>query len=460
MTGERGRGPAEESSGRAPAREAGDFPYAYTPLARPRYARFRGEGRSVLACLWHGAAYLRKYLRKYREAPPQEVAYFRRQRQLLDRLAAEEPAEALPAMALVGDLMWTPGGAPAAVSPGVLAHLNRHDAVLGNLETVVSPRFRVARRLPDVPRMNADPALLDSFRRPDGTSTFAALSVANNHVTDYGEAGVRDTLRCLDERGILHAGVREGEAGPPYVVFPCDGVRIGFHAAAWGVNRPLGRESSLRVSTVPGLLGEAEVDLGEVEAALAGMAEAGAELRIVSLHWGYEFEVYPDPRLMRVGREVVRAGADVVMGAHPHVVQPSEVCFVNGYERRLGGPAPPPGSLLEDGTGRPRKALLCHSLGGFVTAMFTFLCRTGLVLGFRLRRDPETGAVDWCAPQGRLVYNAGKEGGEGRWRLMFLDAYLRARRERGPLPRRLEADLAFLAEHVAAPDVQGASGRA
>jgi hypothetical protein len=163
---------------------------------------------------------------------------------------------------------------------------------------------------------------------------------------------------------------------------------------------------------------------------LADMAAAGVDFRIISLHWGHEFEFYPTPDLMQVGREIVRLGADLIVGTHPHVVQPLEVCFVNGYEVRLrqqgldlpalGGRT---GCLLRDGTSVPRKALIVYSLGNFVTAMYTRHCRTGLILSLQLRRDAH-GRVDWHQPRMQLVYNARLNLLRGQRRLMMLEHFL------------------------------------
>src|SRR5262249_57551517 len=102
--------------------------------------------------------------------------------------------------------------------------------------------------------------------------------------------------------------------------------------------------SSDVIEVQPGLAPEVRhpLELGRVSEALAGMAADGAEFRIVSLHWGFEFEFYPDPQIVRAGREFVRAGADLVLGTHPHVIQPMEVCCVSAYEKRYRGAGAPP----------------------------------------------------------------------------------------------------------------------
>ncbi|MFW6163171.1 MAG: CapA family protein [Planctomycetota bacterium] len=424
------------------------FPYACTPEPRrPWYARYRAEGRSPLDCACHGLHYLVKYRRKWAGAPAEEGAHFREQHGLLRALAREPGRDGDVGLAMVGDVMWMADGWDGFLADEVLDHLGRHDVVLGNLETAISDSFRVSRPFPEFAWFNAPPALLTAFRRPDGRNAFTALAVANNHRLDYRDQGVRDTLRFLDHEGIRHAGVRLAPDEPAYITFEAGGLRIGLYAACWGPNSPRRAErSALTIETLDGLAPESErePDLAGPRDALAAMADDRVTLRVVYLHWGFEYELYPTPRQVRVAREIVRAGADIVFGSHPHVPQPAEVCFLNGYEQRYPGLDVPRSCLLEDAAGRPRKALVCYSLGNFTTAMSTFLCRVGLVQSLSLRREPETGGVDWHRPRGRLVYNVPKKEAAGQRRLVLLGTWLAEH------PDATADDLAFLRDHVVA----------
>jgi poly-gamma-glutamate synthesis protein (capsule biosynthesis protein) len=437
------------------------FPYAYSPeVDLPLYLRVRAEGIPLRRAIWSGLSYVRKNLRPKCSAPPEEVRYFNDQRRLL-RWLARGPNEALSAcparLAMVGDLMWLRDGWHDFLSPEVLAYLNGHEIVLGNLESPISGRFKVPWLLPDYFSYNSDPALVTSFRRPSGSSTFSALATSNNHSLDRGDAGLSDTLDFLDSQAIHHAGVRRQTDDKPYVVFECAGIRIGFYAACWGMNNPAAiHSSSLHIEVLPGLVPRVchPVDLGRIRAALAGMEADGVAFKVVYLHWGYEFELYPCPELMRVGRDIIAAGADVLMGSHPHVVQPLEVCFVNGYEKRYGDQgaglpalAERTGCLFGDGTGRPRKALIVYSLGNFATTMYSPLCRTGMVLSLHLVRD-EAGRVDWHRPEVQFVCNIHRDAETRRRRLVLVEGYLRERERRRDLAHKERAAAALLHRHL------------
>jgi poly-gamma-glutamate synthesis protein (capsule biosynthesis protein) len=434
------------------------FPYAHSGEPRlPAYLRTRAEGLPLRESLWSGLSYVRKWRDGKWTAPPEEVRYFDHQRQLLRRLAAEGPEPGAARLVMVGDLMWVRSGWHSFVSPGVLDHLNAHDVVLGNLESVISARFKVPWLLPDYFSYNSDPGLVTSFRRPDGRNTFTALATCNNHTLDRGDEGMRDTLAFLDAQGVRHAGVRRDRGERPFVTWQSKGITFGFYAACWGLNNPdLSNTTGLHIEVLPGLVPSVRhpVDLGNVRAALAGMSAAGADFKIVCLHWGHEFELYPTPDLMQVGREIVRAGADVVMGSHPHVVQPLEVCFVNGYERRYKeqwDPLPAlegaTGCVLSDG-GAPRKGLIAYSLGNFVTVMYGLHCQIGLAAGLEVHRDPVTGRADWRRPELRLVHTVQRDRRTGGRRLVLLDEYLQEREAKGRRERKLARMGAVLREHL------------
>lgn len=433
------------------------FPYVCSEEPDvPRHLRVRAEGLPLREAIWNGVGYLRKYRRAKWTAPSEQVRYFDDQRRLLRRLAGGA-AEGVR-LAMVGDLMWLRDGWGTFLSPEVLAYLNGHEVVLGNLESPISTRLRVPRVWPDYFTYNADPRLITSFARPAGGNTFSALATANNHCLDRGDVGLGDTLAFLEAQRIPHSGVRRAPEERSWVAFEAGGIRFGFYAACWGLNNPDAvRASAYRIEVLEGLAPTVRlpVNLNGVGAALAEMAREKIDFRIVCLHWGHEFEFYPCPRLMQVGREIIRAGADVVMGSHPHVVQPCEICFVNGYEKQLREkgidlPAlhPRTGCVLSDVTGIPRKGLIAYSLGNFATAMYTLHCRTGLILGLHLLRDENSGRVDWHRPETQLVFNVRRDPGTGQRRLMLMDRYLRECDRRGDSPKAVRALAEYLDRHL------------
>lgn len=180
---------------------------------------------------------------------------------------------------------------------------------------------------------------------------FNIVSTANNHALDRGSNGVDLTIDALREAGIEHIGTRRStecrhDASAPYVTKNINGLEIAFFAwtlpsngvaGLWGGNDRLHQVSSL-MSTPPGL--------ESITAQIAMAREDPAvDLVVVSIHWGIQCVSTPSPLQRRLARAMSDAGADIILGHHPHVLQPLE---------RYTTP---------DG----RQALVAYSLGNFVS---------------------------------------------------------------------------------------------
>jgi hypothetical protein len=426
------------------------FPYSVTPERDvPAWQALRVENLPAHRAALNLVSYARKSIYKKYTASPEVVRHFDGQRRVFRHLAAQPAAAGATRLALVGDIMWLRDGWDDFLDPGVLNHLNAHDAVIGNLESVISPRFKVPRLLPDYMTYNSHPNLVRAFRRPDGRSTFSALSVANNHALDRGEPGARDTLALLDELGVPHSGIALDGGRKPYVTFEVNGIKVGFYAAAWGLNSFVKPNPNVRMNALPGGIFEpgAKIELPEIRNVLADMAAEGCDYRVVAVHWGYEFEYYADPGMMRVAREAVRLGADLILGTHPHVQQPCETLFVNGAEGEL--PSELRGAVADStltADGPPRKALVAYSMGNLATTMFTFECKVGWVQSLNLFRDA-AGRVDWNPGETAFVMNAPRFGGRQR-RLLMLDDYRTQSAKFRRVPKWEEDYFAYLREHL------------
>ena len=139
-----------------------------------------------------------------------------------------------------------------------------------------------------------------------------------------------------------------------------------------------------------GHIGEA-LDLAPLEDDVANARAGGADAVVVLVHWGFEYEYYADPHFMVLGRQMIAAGADVVVGQGPHVAQPAEICAVNDPEQVPGiGTC----SIRTDDE-QPRTAAILYSLGNFGTIMRTAPCEVGLVATVTL--DPDVTGLGWAA---------------------------------------------------------------
>jgi poly-gamma-glutamate capsule biosynthesis protein CapA/YwtB (metallophosphatase superfamily) len=207
----------------------------------------------------------------------------------------------------------------------VAAEFARHDIVFANLECPVSEQGGQTEH----PRYNmiftAPPVAAWSLQRGGVT----VVSTANNHAFDYGASASRETLRWLDSVGIAHAG---SAAVPGDVYRPAVIVRNGIKIALFAVtdfmnSSPRGWEGVI-----------ARADTGKLFPCLRVWQDS-ADFRILSYHGGDEYTDRSPERVRAFMRAAVDAGANLVLGHHPHVP--------HGLERR--------GS-----------AWIAHSLGNFV----------------------------------------------------------------------------------------------
>ena len=146
------------------------------------------------------------------------------------------------------------------------------------------------------------------------------VSTANNHIYDYGTYAFLDTLDTLTEAGIPQVGAGRNIAEAMQAqYFHAGGMKIAFLAAndierAWVPEAAEDRPGTLRP------FGEADRANEHLLEAIA-TARQNADWVVVYLHWGVQYVTTPQHRQVNLARELIDAGVDFVIGAHPHVLQ-------------------------------------------------------------------------------------------------------------------------------------------
>lgn len=124
-----------------------------------------------------------------------------------------------------------------------------------------------------------------------------AVNRANNHSMDYYQAGYDSTSQALDRRGIAHF-----DDGRP-ALMTIKGVDI----------------------ALLGLCAPRDKDITDLAAQIGALREQGADLVVVSLHWGYEYYTRQNDQQVKWAQKLVDGGADIIIGTHPHVLQGMEL---------------------------------------------------------------------------------------------------------------------------------------
>lgn len=255
----------------------------------------------------------------------------------------------------VGDIMLSRGvarviqrqGDPQAPFRSVSTLLSSSDFNFGNLESPVSGDDSL---LGKGFNFNTKKADVEGLVR----NNFKIVSLANNHALDQKVAGLRFTRSFLSERGIDHVGAGENkDEAWQHMVITANGIRIGFVAASYTSFNDGGVAKSPYIARTE--------DLDHLKTAISRM-KTETDLIIVSMHAGIEYTRQPELGQITFARAAIDAGADAVIGAHPHWIQTIE---------------------------QYRGKYIFYSLGNFIFDQPWQDTKEGLAVRFSVYRNPE-----------------------------------------------------------------------
>jgi hypothetical protein len=219
-------------------------------------------------------------------------------------------------LAFAGDVHFTGRtarllGDPAAAFGPIASVLKSADFTAVNLETAVTSRGAPQ---PKTYHFRTTPPAFTALR----DAGIDLVTMANNHVLDYGQVGLADTLAAVQGARFPYVGigVNAAAAWAPYVT-----TIKGMTIAIVGVSQVAELASSwVATGTRPG---EANaIDLAQTLAAVRA-AKRLAKIVIVFMHWGTEGEACPDPAQLSLAPKLAAAGASIIVGAHAHMLQGS-----------------------------------------------------------------------------------------------------------------------------------------
>ena len=194
---------------------------------------------------------------------------------------------------------------------------------------------------------------------------FDVISLANNHMLDQGAKGLKEAIDYWDSvNGVTRTGAyknREDLNRVEYV--EKNGLKIGLVAATQytnGLYLPSGSELEIVYTS------EEDIIESKIKA-----AKAQCDMVLVNVHWGNEYQTEPTQEQRNLAKKMAEWGADVIIGHHPHVLQPVE--FIE----------------KSDGT----RTLIVYSLGNFISQQNTPLRVLGGMLKYRVTKDKATDSL-------------------------------------------------------------------
>ena len=243
----------------------------------------------------------------------------------------------------------------------VTKYIENATVAVGNLETTLAGEERGYSGYP-------------TFNSPDELALdlkemgIDILTTANNHCLDTGYNGLVSTLNTLDEYGIDHTGTSRSEEEQNTILFKdLEGIKTAFLCYTYGTNGipiPSGRDYSVNL-----------IDKEFMKEQLDKAKEEGAELIVVSMHWGSEYRIKQTEEQEDLAEFLIKNGADIILGNHSHVPEPMEMKEVT----------------LDDGS--KREGFVIYSMGNFFSAQTQEYTRDTLIVNVEVRKNGQTGEI-------------------------------------------------------------------
>ncbi|MBN2754669.1 MAG: CapA family protein [Candidatus Goldbacteria bacterium] len=194
--------------------------------------------------------------------------------------------------------------------------LKKSSVVFGNLEAPLVNK----ENLSNLKKQGKDKSVhLYGFERDAqamADAGFDIMSLANNHILDYGQYGLTQTVQALEKAGIDYCGIRKGALWKPNA--PCvkylNGTKVSFLCYS-NVSHETFFAGKNRYGTIPALMDEIEKD---IEA-----CRADTDILIIYLHWGREYEEVKSYQ-KKFAKKLIDRGADFIFGSHTHIFQDVE----------------------------------------------------------------------------------------------------------------------------------------
>lgn len=292
----------------------------------------------IIICIFVGSLISTKIVKvqseKYRQNESQQI----KNQEIVNNLTTKEDSEDKEAtIVAVGDVIIHDDQLKAQFNEAageydfennfkyVKAHIQSADIALGNLETTLAGQ---AKKYTGYPLFNSPSSIVDAMVN----CGFDILSTANNHTIDRGSEGVLSTLKEIQKRNIKAIGTRENESVKPYIIEEVKGIKVGVISYSYETPRK-GSSKTLNAIEIPSDVINLvntfsyeyiDEDLKKIKGQIDEMKSKGAQAIIFFIHWGNEYERKPNVHQIRIANALCDYGVDIILGSHPHVVQPIE----------------------------------------------------------------------------------------------------------------------------------------
>lgn len=260
----------------------------------------------------------------------------------------------------------------AGQSAGLTTPAQREPVLDDNGEPVLDENGKPKTKTLSLPKINAPLSFADAIKN----AGFGFVVTANNHTMDKGNSGVSATISALKERNIKFTGT-SSDGDRHIEVMDINGIKTSILSYTMFINS--GTEPPAHSYTVN------MYSKSACAADIAAARELGADYVIVYIHWGDENR--PVNQSQRItAQEIADAGADLILGSHPHVLQSAEYLRSRTDNNRV---------------------LCVYSLGNFISSMATVANKDTVTLHIKLRRW-QSGRIDTVLAEYKPYYSGSR----------------------------------------------------
>ncbi|MBQ3252276.1 MAG: CapA family protein [Oscillospiraceae bacterium] len=207
-------------------------------------------------------------------------------------------------------------------------YVSKADYAIGNLETTLAGSNN-GYKYNGYPRFNCPDEVVDGVKN----AGFDMLLTANNHAYDTSTTGLNRTVKVVREKGLDNLGTKADKNEPNFFVVERGGIKLGLACYTYETNQSADKKApnGLPMKTADAPLmntfdyGNLDLLYKEVQESKAQMDDQGVNAMILFIHWGNEYQTKQNSRQSEIAQKLCDLGVDVIIGGHPHVVQPVDL---------------------------------------------------------------------------------------------------------------------------------------
>ena len=204
-------------------------------------------------------------------------------------------------------------------------YIENSNLSIGNLETTLAGKDS---KYSAYPRFNSPDSLVTAL----SNCGFDVLSTVNNHTYDKGSIGVYRTLDVIKNHGIESVGTRNNSSENNFIIKNVDGINLGITSFSYGQisksktslnGLPIANQDTNNLNIFD--FRDVDTAFESIKSTLDSMNQNETDLQVLVIHWGEEYHRNPSKFQRLLAQKLCDYGVDIIIGSHPHVVQPIEM---------------------------------------------------------------------------------------------------------------------------------------